>query len=68
MVVTYKVGTTLPLAEGNDGYTSLDDAIGRVDTDYLIRDVFIDYAVTVGILENPPLERYSTQDYLQTPP
>jgi 2',3'-cyclic-nucleotide 2'-phosphodiesterase (5'-nucleotidase family) len=67
MAVTYRIGTTLPLAEGDDGYTSLDDAIGRVDTDYLIRDVFIDHATTVGTLENPPLERYSTQDYLQTP-
>jgi hypothetical protein len=62
---TYSIATTSPLAEGDDGYTGLADAIRRVDTDLLIRDVFVDYAKAAGTLENPPLDSYSTQEYLQ---
>jgi 5'-nucleotidase/UDP-sugar diphosphatase len=67
LVQTYPIATTFSLAEGNAGYLTLFDAIERVDTDLLIRDVFIDYARAVGTLKNPPLERYSTQEYVQAP-
>jgi hypothetical protein len=48
----YPIATTFFLAEGNAGYLTLFDAIERVDTDLRIRDAFIDYARTVGTLEN----------------
>ena len=61
---TYQVATTVSLAEGNAGYSTLFNAIERGDTGLLIRDVFIDYARTVEKLENPALEMYSTQEYV----
>jgi hypothetical protein len=63
LVANYQLATTFTLAEGGAGYGTLLDALTRIDTNFLIRNVFMDYAIDVGILRNPPESRFSTQQY-----
>jgi hypothetical protein len=62
----YKLATTLPLADGEKGYDDLFYAILRTDPDGLtLRDAFVDFAKQKGTIEDVPLDKYSTQDYVE---
>ena len=61
----YKLATTLPLADGEKGYDDLFYALVRTDPDGLtLRDSFIEFVKRKGTIEDVPLDKYSTQDYV----
>ena len=61
----YRVATSLALADGSLGYDALFDAVSRMDpNDLFVRDSFVKHVQKRGMIEDVPLDAYSTQSYV----
>jgi hypothetical protein len=61
----YILATTLPLADGEQGYNDLYYAVSRTDPgDMRLRETFVKFVKRNGTIEDVPLEKYSTQAYI----
>ena len=71
MDTIYRVVTTNYLAAGNEGYGQLNSqrSSEAEDTDIvelgLIREVFLEYALSWGVLQEPSREKFSTKEFIR---
>ena len=69
LMATYIVVTNSFIAGGRDNYSVFGEIPEEDVTDQFLEyaQVFIQYAIDVGVLEDPPLDTYSTQSYTGMP-